>query len=200
MGSSMHLTRCYGVCGFNPLLSKLRYICGVFLFALYSGKWRMVDSQTFKNVMSRWATGISVITTHNGGQWYGFTANSFASVSIDPLLITFSMGKQLGARPHVEASGVIAINVLKQHQAEWGKIFAGMIPKENRFEGIEATDDLNGCPLLPDTLGWLSCRVQRWIDVGASDLILAEVVDCGWREGEPLLYFHRQWGRFEKVE
>jgi flavin reductase (DIM6/NTAB) family NADH-FMN oxidoreductase RutF len=160
----------------------------------------MVDAQTFKNVMSRWATGISIITTHNEGAWYGFTANSFASVSIDPLLVTFSMGKTLSVRTHVEQSGVIAINVLSQEQAEWGKIFAGMIQKEDRFAGIAATTSDLGCPLLPDTLGWLSCRVQRWIDVGASDLILAEVVDAGWSDGEPLLYFHRQWGRFEKLE
>lgn len=159
----------------------------------------MVDSQAFKNVMSRWATGISIITTQNNGEKYGFTANSFASVSIDPLLVTFSMGQNLSVRPQIEQSGVLAINILKAHQAEWGKIFAGMLPEKNadRFAGINDTPSDLGCPLLPDTLGWLSCRVQRWINVGASDLILAEVVSAGWSDGEPLLYFHRQWGQFQ---
>jgi len=162
----------------------------------------MADSQAFKNVMSRWATGISIITTQNEGAWHGFTANSFASVSIDPLLVTFSMGQNLGARPHIEQSGVLAINILKTHHAEWGKIFAGMIPEKNanRFDGIDCTVSDLGCPLLPDTLGWLSCRVQRWINVGASDLILAEVISAGWTDGQPLLYFHRQWGEFKAFE
>ncbi len=159
----------------------------------------MVDSQTFKNVMSRWATGISVITTHDDGVWHGFTANSFASVSIDPLLVTFSMGLSLAARPPLLKSGVLAINVLKAEQMEWGKVFAGMIPERNanRFEMIDCTVSDLGCPLLPDTLGWLSCRVERVINVGASDLILAEVVSGGWSDGDPLLYFHRQWGQFQ---
>lgn len=162
----------------------------------------MVDSQAFKNVMSRWATGISIITTHHEGVWHGFTANSFASVSIDPLLIAFSVGQNLSARPYIEQSGVIAVNILKKHQVEWGKIFAGMIPEKNvdRFAGIDcAVSDL-GCPILPDTMGWLSCRVQKWINVGASDLILAEVVTADWSDGEPLLYFHRQWGEFTPFE
>ena len=48
----------------------------------------MATEQDFKQVMSRWATGISVITTTHDEIWAGFTASSFASVSVEPFLIS----------------------------------------------------------------------------------------------------------------
>ncbi|MCU0514730.1 MAG: flavin reductase family protein [Anaerolineae bacterium] len=157
------------------------------------------DVQSFKNVMSRWPSGVSVITTVHEGEWHGFTANSFASVSIEPMLISMSMAKTLHTGTLILTSRIFTVNILRQEQAHLGQRFAGMIPeyKERRFEGLNITLTETGCPLLPDTLGWMSCRVYQAIDVGASTLILGEVIDCYAAEaGEPLLYYRRQWGQF----
>jgi 3-hydroxy-9,10-secoandrosta-1,3,5(10)-triene-9,17-dione monooxygenase reductase component len=157
------------------------------------------DAQAFKNVMSRWATGISVVTTHLNDEWQGFTVNSFASVSIEPLLISLSIAKGLHAGELLQQSRVFTVNILTDSQAEFGMLFAGMLPErnENRFAGIATTVTKAGNALLPDTLGWMDCRVHQEIDVGASTLILGEVTDAGWADGaEPLVYYHRQWGRF----
>lgn len=158
----------------------------------------MVDVQDFKNVMARWTTGISVITTAYEGQWRGFTANSFASVSIDPLLISMSIAKTLHTLQFVEASQTFAVNILSSAQADLGKRFAGMIPEfnENRFDGLDVTLSANSNPLLPDTLGWMDCKVYKTVDLGASTLFLGEVTGAHWADGEPLAYFNRQWGRF----
>ena len=160
------------------------------------------DAQTFKQVMSHWASGIAVITTHYQGEWQGFTANSLASVSVDPLLISMSVTKQLYAGELILKSGVFAINILKQGQSEWGKLFAGFVKdRPNRFEGIEVQPDTHGCPLLPDTVAWLSCKLYKTLDVGASTLLLGEVVDGSVLQGtSPLLYFQRQWGHFSADE
>ena len=160
------------------------------------------ETQAFKNVMSRWASGISVITTAQGDDWRGFTANSLASVSISPLLISISIAKTLNTLDVVENSGVFAVNVLRRHQQEWGKIFAGMRPElENRFEDIDCTLDVNGCPILPDVMAYLSCRVHQKIDVGASFLFLGEVVAAYSTDNDdPLLYYNRSWGTFTHLD
>ena len=162
----------------------------------------MATVDAFKEVMSRWATGISVITTAYEGDWRGITANSFASVSIDPLLISMSVSKTLYTLEMFQKSGIFAVNVLKESQLDWGKRFAGMIPEynERRFEGLDAVLSKNGSPILPDVLGWMDCKVYQQIDVCASVLFLGEVTDADFADGEPLVYFHRQWGGFRAQE
>ena len=163
--------------------------------------WR-VEAQDFKEVMARWATGISVITSVEADKWYGFTANSFASVSIDPYLISMSVAKSLYTLEVIERSGVFAVNILRKDHLALGMRFAGMIPEfnENRFEGLNARLSENGCPLLPDVLGWMDCKVYKIVDVGASVLFLGEVTGAHWGEGEPLVYWNRQWGEFKPQE
>lgn len=161
-----------------------------------------MEVQLFKNVMSQWATGISVITTKYDGELTGFTANSFASVSIDPMLISMSVTKQLYAGQLIQKSGAFVVNILKHDQVEWGKIFAGFYKDhQNRFEGIAYIQANNGAPVLPDVLAWFACRVYTTIDVGASTLVLGEVTEGSVAEsGVPLLYHNRHWGTFQAME
>lgn len=161
-----------------------------------------MDPQLFKTVMSRWVTGISVITTAYEGEVQGFTANSFASVSIDPLLISMSVVKSLYAGDLIQKSGTFAVNILTSDQVEWGKLFAGMYKdRENRFENIIYSTTETGCPILPGAFGWMGCSVYKTVDVGASTLILGEVQEAGIaEEGQPLAYFQRQWGAFSPLE
>lgn len=161
-----------------------------------------MDPQLFKAVMSRWVTGISVITTVYEGEVQGFTANSFASVSIDPLLISMSVAKSLYAGDLIQKSGTFAVNILTSDQIEWGKLFAGMYKdRENRFENIVYSTTETGCPILPGVFGWLGCSVYKTVDVGASTLVLGEVQEAGFsEEGQPLAYFHRNWGTFSAIE
>lgn len=160
-----------------------------------------MEVQLFKNVMSQWATGISVITTYYDGEFTGFTANSFASVSIEPMLISMSVTKELYAGKLIQQSGTFVVNILKQDQVEWGKTFAGFYKdRHNRFDGITYTQANNGAPILPDVLAWFACRVYTTIDVGASTLILGEVTDGSVADtGAPLLYHNRRWGTFEEM-
>jgi flavin reductase (DIM6/NTAB) family NADH-FMN oxidoreductase RutF len=159
-----------------------------------------VEAQDFKEVMARWATGIAVITATQDDTWYGFTANSFASVSINPFLISMSMAKSLHTLQIIEATNQFAVNILRKEHADLGMRFAGMLPEyhEKRFAGLNVTLSANGCPLLPDVLGWMDCKVYKTLDVGASILFLGEVTGAYWSaSGDPLVYWNRQWGEFK---
>lgn len=162
-----------------------------------------MDEKSFKQIMSHWLTGIVVITTAQDETMVGLTANSFASMSIDPMLVVITLGKGLSSLEVFQHADHFAINMLRKDQSELGKVFAGMIPerKANRFEGLEITRTDNGVPLLPDTLAWMECKVYERVDVGASILYLGEVIDGGYSEGqEPLAYYQRQWGEFQPFE
>ncbi len=160
------------------------------------------NAQSFKNVMARWATGISVITTAHNGEQQGFTANSLTSVSIDPLLISMSVAKTLYAGELILKSGIFAINILAADQSEVGQVFAGFSDIEDRFSVVQThTLPGNDSPLIQGALAWMACKVYKKVDVGASTLILGEVTDCAHRDTgtttAPLLYFNRQWGSFQ---
>lgn len=162
----------------------------------------MATEKDFKEVMSRWATGISVITTTHDDEWRGFTANSFASVSIDPFLISMSVAKTVDTLEYLQGSGVFAVNILRKSQKSLGVRFAGFIPEyeDNRFRGLDISLSENGCPLLPDVLGYMDCKVYKEIDLGASIMFLGQVTGTYYTDGEPLIYWHRQWGEFKSQE
>jgi len=157
------------------------------------------DPDQFKNVMAQWATGVTIVTTVGlDGGWHGITATSFASVSLEPPLVLVCIGKVLAFRAAVEQSGVFAINLLSHHQAPLALIFAGLVPDvTDRFAGIDCATALTGSPLLPDTSGWLDCRVWNAYDGGDHVIFVGQVLTGGSApERPPLLYHARHWGSF----
>jgi flavin reductase (DIM6/NTAB) family NADH-FMN oxidoreductase RutF len=158
-----------------------------------------MNEQIFKGIMSHWATGISIITTKNEGTMKGFTANSFASVSVDPFLVSMSVAKSLSTLNDLLGSERFAINILTAEQQRWAEIFAGFHDVEDRFEGIDVINSALGNPILPDVLAWMDCRVYQTVDVGASILFLGEVRGGAVEKPDamPLAYYHRQWGVFK---
>ncbi len=157
-----------------------------------------LEISEFKSIMSHWASGIAVVTTAVENQWLGFTANSLASVSIDPLLVSMSVTKTLHTGETILNQGVFNVNILTEQQTQLGKIFAGMIPDYlDRFAGLDCAVTSNGCPVLPNIMAYLECQIFQTVDVGASTLILGEVVGGALlQDTTPLLYFHRSWGQF----
>ncbi len=162
----------------------------------------MVDGQTFKDIMARWASGICVITTASNGEFQGFTANSFASVSMEPALVVINAAKRLQATTDIQNEGYFAISILQESQLEWGKRFAGFFDDEleNRFDGINPTTTEHGCPILPDSFAWLECKLWKSVDCEQNMMFIGEVLAGEASEGKPLLYHLRQWGGFLSTE
>jgi len=162
-----------------------------------------VDAQTFKNILSCWTTGITVITVSSNDDWQAFTANSFASVSMDPPLICMNVANRIDSRAYIAREGHFAINILTEDQLDLGKRFAGYFDDqlENRFDGINCETTAFGDPLLPDSMAWLSCTVEHMINLGENTMFIARVKDGSGTDGNsPLLYFNRQWGNFQSIE
>jgi flavin reductase (DIM6/NTAB) family NADH-FMN oxidoreductase RutF len=160
----------------------------------------MVNEQMFKQVMAQWSSGVSVVTTVDGGEWTGVTVSSFNSVSLRPPLVSVCLATNLYTHDVIQNAGVFAVNILSDGQIELGKIFAGMYPDiEDRFAGLNIQTAETGSPILPDVMGWVDCRLWAVYPGGDHTIFIGEVLSGGIHAEaqEPLLYFNRRWGRFE---
>lgn len=163
-----------------------------------------VDGQTFKNILSNWATGITVISVSYLDDWQAFTANSFASVSMDPPMICMNVANRIDSREYIARSGHFAISILTEDQLELGKRFAGFFDDEldNRFDGLDCETTSTGDPILSNSMAWLGCTVEHMINLGENTMFVGRVIEGNWSQGDhtPLLYHNRQWGKFESIE
>jgi flavin reductase (DIM6/NTAB) family NADH-FMN oxidoreductase RutF len=161
-----------------------------------------VDPQVFKQAMSQFASGVTVVTTVHEGKRYGITASSFSSLSLDPPLVLVCLARKTRAHGVVEKSGVFAVNVLAAQQLEFGMRFAGLLPGlQDRFEGVETTSAATGSPLLPGVMSWVDCRLWSRYDGGDHSIFVGEVVDLAATAADtPLLYHNRLWRRSEVLE
>lgn len=161
-----------------------------------------LDPDVFKQAMSRWASGVTVVTTRTeDGQNKGITASSFISVSLEPMLVLVSVAKKLYTHELMQQTDNFAVNVLGTQHVEWGKLFAGMYPEvEDRFAHTGYTTAVTGAPILPTVLAWLDCKTYQIHDAGDHSLFIGQVVAAdGNGEGEPLLYSQRKWGQFTQL-
>ncbi|GIV76359.1 flavin reductase family protein [Litorilinea aerophila] len=160
-----------------------------------------IDPNAFKETMSHWASGVTVVTAVHQGQRVGITASSFSSVSLEPPQVLICVARRLYTHQVIQQSRAFAVNLLGTEHLEWGMRFAGMIPEiEDRFQGIECSTAATGSPILTDALGWLDCEVRHAYDGGDHTIFVGEVVACGARDGEsPLLYYRRHWRRLHET-
>ncbi len=162
-----------------------------------------VDGQSFKNILACWTAGITVVTVASRGDWQAITVNSFASVSMTPPLICLNIANRLDTRAYIEREGHFCISILSDQQLELGKRFAGYFDHAlaNRFDGLTCQSSALGDPIIPAAMAWMSCTVERDINVGENTMFIGKVNEGGWSDDKlPLLYHNRQWGGFSAWE
>ena len=154
-----------------------------------------MEAQHFKDALSQWATGVTVVTTVHAGQRVGITASSFTSVGLTPPQILVCVAHKLYTHQAILASGHFAVNILHTGQQELGMRFAGMVPEiADRFAGSDWVTAVTGAPILVDALGWVDCTIAQAITSGDHTIFIGDVVEAGSNAtGEPLLYFNRRW-------
>jgi flavin reductase (DIM6/NTAB) family NADH-FMN oxidoreductase RutF len=159
----------------------------------------IADDDILRQVMRRWPTGVSVVTSFWGENRHGMTVNSFASVSLHPPLIVVTLAHKTRTCSLVNQSGVFGVIILNEAQADLSDCFAGRLSEESdRFAGLEIFTMITGAPFFRGGLGYLDCRVMRTIDFPDSTLFIGEVLAVEREEeGLPLLYYNRSYRRME---
>ncbi len=146
------------------------------------------DSKALRGALGNFATGVTVITARTpAGEKVGVTANSFNSVSLDPPLVLWSLGRKSRSLPAYSAADHFAVNVLAADQVSLSQRFA--TPAEDKFAGVSHRPGAGGAPLLDGCAARFQCRVVHSYEGGDHVIFVGEVVgfDASGREG--LLYY-----------
>lgn len=148
-----------------------------------------VDQLEFRRVMGHFATGVTIVTSHDGaGKLGGLTANAVASVSLEPPMVLVCVDKKSDSYPLFGASQTFAVNILAQEQETLSRRFAKS--GGDKFSGIGYRIGTTGSPLLSDTIAFLECRIRHAFDAGDHTIYVGEAVDIAVEsESDPLLYF-----------
>lgn len=148
---------------------------------------------TFKDVMGNYPTGVTVVTTTNEeGVPLGLTVNSFASVSIDPLLILWSINKRVSSYEEFRTTEKFAVHVLASNQGDICSLFA--TKGTDRFANCEWELSDTGLPIIEGAAGVLQCKTYNTIDAGDHTILIGEVIEIQNHNKEPLLYHKRKFG------
>lgn len=153
-----------------------------------------LNAAAYRSVVSRFATGITVVSTVVDGRRHGLTVNSFTSLSLHPLLAMFACEHDAALHEPVLQAGVWAVSVLGADQQPAAAYFAtrerpGSGP--DQFDGWPSRPGpATGAPLLDGSLAWLEFRTWATYDGGDHTIIVGEVagMELGVDTG-PLLYF-----------
>jgi flavin reductase (DIM6/NTAB) family NADH-FMN oxidoreductase RutF len=152
--------------------------------------------KVFRRVVGHFATGITVITVEREpGKVHGMTANSFTSVSLDPLLILICVDHSARLMSFLKMQGRFGVNILKDTQRATSEHFAKPVQEPGTTEqlGIRFRWTASGIPLLGEALAHLACNVIAEHPAGDHSLFLAEVESMEASEGNPLIYHLGQY-------
>lgn len=154
----------------------------------------IIDSQAFRRVLGHFATGVTVITSAQGGHVAGFTANSFASISLDPPLVMVSIGTHNATRAIIEASQSFCVNIMRANQEALARCFATNSPdKYEHFCDAPYHQEATGAPVLDGTLAWIDCRLFASHPAGDHLILLGEVMALDATAGQPLLFIQGKY-------
>lgn len=154
-----------------------------------------VSADEFRDVVGRFATGVTVITASEDGLPYGTTVSAVSSVSLDPPMVLVCLNTTSVTGAVVRRTGRFGVSVLGVDQRALAARFA--TKGDDKFDGVALEMLADGVPLVGGALAMLDCRVREQARGGTHTVFIAEVEHAAGRPGEPLGYFRGRFGRFE---
>jgi 3-hydroxy-9,10-secoandrosta-1,3,5(10)-triene-9,17-dione monooxygenase reductase component len=153
----------------------------------------MASARQFRDVLGRFASGVTVVTAMSGGAPVGLTCQSFASVSLNPPLVLFVPAKTSRAWPAIQRSGKFCVNFLSADQAELSNQMASK--GADKFAGVAwQPAPATGSPMIEGTLGYVDCQIQSAHEAGDHFVVVGRVLHLGIHEAEqPLLFFEGKY-------
>jgi flavin reductase (DIM6/NTAB) family NADH-FMN oxidoreductase RutF len=152
-----------------------------------------LDPRSLRAALGRFATGVTVVTVQTEDGPMGMTANSFASVSLEPPLVLWSPAKASSRFAHFAGARHYAIHILGAEQVDLCHRFTR---GGGGFHGLPQDINPEAVPLLEGTLARFECVQQATFDGGDHLIILGKVLRATLRDGDPLLFSQGSYGRF----
>ena len=131
----------------------------------------------------------------DGDEPVGFTSQSFASLSLDPPLVSFAVAGTSKSWPRIRRTGHFCANVLAHDQEHLSRAFA--VSGADKFRGVDWSTSPGGGPIINDVLAWVDARVVGEHEGGDHSIVIGEVIDLDInRDTDPLLFYQGGYGHF----
>src|SRR6478736_4036521 len=154
-----------------------------------------IDPRDFRNALGTFATGVTIITASApDGKPYGLTCNSFASVSLNPPLVLWSLVVYSSSLTVFQNATHFAVNILGVSQQALANKFAKS--GEDKFAGVDWSPGLGNAPVLTDSVANFQCRSVNRYYGGDHVIFLGAVEAYAYNAKEPLLFARGAFGRF----
>ena len=151
------------------------------------------NQQIFKEVMGNYPTGVTILTTTDSeGTPVGLTVNSFASVSLDPLMVLWSIDHRVSTIKDFVEGGKFAVHILAGDQQELCKTFASK--NIDRFSHCTWQLSDNQLPIIEGAFAVLECKTFKTVEAGDHTILIGEVINIQKDDKEPMLYHRRHFG------
>lgn len=154
-----------------------------------------MQTEKFKTAVGKYPTGVTIISTNYGNKLYGFTANSFNSVSLEPALISFCLNKKSHSFDTFLNSDSFAVSILSSAQENVANCFASS--DINKFENIDFIISEIGLPLVTNALSSIECKRYKNIECGDHYIFIGRVlmveINHSQECQDPLVYYKKSY-------
>ena len=153
------------------------------------------DARHFRDVLGRFASGVTVVTAMTGNGPVGMTCQSFSSVSLEPPLVMFLPAKTSRAWPAIRAAGHFTINLLAADQEALSNQFAAK--GVDKYAGVTWSPARStGGPRIDGCLAWIDCTIHAVHEAGDHYVVLGRVQEMEHGQAElPLLFYRSAYHR-----
>ena len=138
--------------------------------------------------MSRWTTGVTIVTSKAGERIHGMTVSDFSGVSLSPPLVMVCADRSSNTHGVIAEGKCFAVNILAAGQEALSNRFASKKDEERRFEGLELATAVTGAPLIPGAVASWDCSLVATHTAGDHDIYVGQVESLVTRDLEPLVY------------
>lgn len=146
----------------------------------------------FKHAVGKFPTGVCIITTQYQNQLFGFTANSFVSVSLSPALISFCLDKKALSLKAFEHSAYFVVSILAEGQSSVANKFA--YSGAEKFVGADYDINTHQIPMISGSVSYLECKNYQNIDCGDHIIFIGLVEKVSIDDSKkPLLYYGKEY-------
>ncbi|MET4061297.1 3-hydroxy-9,10-secoandrosta-1,3,5(10)-triene-9,17-dione monooxygenase reductase component [Arthrobacter sp. UYP6] len=154
--------------------------------------------EQYREVMRHHPTGVAAVSSLDPDtkEPCGLVVGSLASLSLDPALITFSVGRSSASWPKIARAGKFTVSLLAQGQQDVAAALSRRT--EDKFAGVSWTLSPLATPQIDGALGWIDCTVERELDGGDHLLVIAHVVGLSAAGGEPMVFHGGSLGGFRR--
>ena len=156
----------------------------------------MVDPTDFRTAMSKFATGVTVITTLDPeGSPHAMTANAFTSVCLEPPTLLVCVAHNTITYGYVEQQQRIGVNVLREEQEELGRYFARRPEQREGNPQYSYTFGQHGVPALDGAMVFFNCDIVGAHSYGDHTIYVGQVQEMRQSDGDavPLMFYDSHW-------